>query len=105
MKNAVLRIASNDFDENPFEIALTGSGANRAPLAGADTLERHASFSAKVLAATLLANDSDPDGDSLALTSVSAATPAGATVSRSGDARYFMSRRPASKAPAASLTS
>ncbi len=46
-----------------FITVATGGGE---PVAGADQLRRYASSGVKVRIATLLANDSDPDGDALA---------------------------------------
>ena len=58
---------------------------NDAPVAGADTLTRPDSMRvAKVLLATLLANDTDPENDTLSITAVGNALPAGSTVSISG---------------------
>ena len=41
---------------------------NTPPVAGADTIERYASQGVKVRLSTLLANDSDADGDTLTVT-------------------------------------
>lgn len=54
---------------------------NAAPVAVSDTLERPLnSAMIKVPVATLLANDTDGDGDALSITNVGGALPAGATV-------------------------
>jgi hypothetical protein len=58
---------------------------NSTPLAVADTIGRYPTQSAKVQVGTLLSNDSDSDGDTISLTGVDDATPAGAVVTRSGD--------------------
>jgi hypothetical protein len=55
-----------------------------APVAGRDVLETFENNSVTVTAASLLANDTDPDGDSLSLTSVSSTSAQGGTVSLSG---------------------
>ncbi len=53
---------------------------NSPPAAGNDTLLRFPTTGAKGRSATLLANDTDPDGDSLTLSSVSATSAQGGTV-------------------------
>ncbi len=59
---------------------------NAAPVAGADGLNRpNTTKVAKVLKSDLLGNDSDADGDSLTLTAVGNALPAGATVTLAGN--------------------
>ncbi len=84
-RSATLHIASNDADENPFDIALTGTGLNGAPVAVADGIIRiNNTKVAKVLKTTLLGNDTDPEGDALSITAVGNATPAGATVAFAG---------------------
>ncbi len=52
---------------------------NTPPVAGADTIQRYPTQGVKVRLATLLANDSDADGDTLSIT-VSAASANGGTV-------------------------
>ena len=53
---------------------------NSAPVAAPDQLQRYAVSGVKVRIATLLANDSDPDGDALTFVSVSPVSAAGGTV-------------------------
>lgn len=53
---------------------------NRAPVARADAAERERGQPVTVTAASLLANDSDPDGDPLVLASVTATSARGGTV-------------------------
>jgi hypothetical protein len=55
--------------------------SNEAPFAGSDTIERPANGDVKVKVSELLANDSDPDGDSLTFAGVVSPSPGGATVS------------------------
>lgn len=67
-------------ERDSAEIQVTVA-ANSPPLATGDLLERPtAALSVKVLAATLLANDTDPDGDALEISAVGVAQPAGASV-------------------------
>jgi ubiquitin len=55
-------------------------GMNTAPLPVQDTLTRATNHTAKVLLATLLANDSDPDGDTFTLTTVDSLSARGGTI-------------------------
>lgn len=57
---------------------------NTPPVAGADTLERYPTQGVKVRLATLLANDSDVDGDTLTI-NVSSTSANGGTVTVSGN--------------------
>lgn len=60
-------------------------GANQPPVAVADTLIRSNNLAMiKVTAASLVANDTDPEGDTLSLTAVANAQPSGATVTLVG---------------------
>jgi hypothetical protein len=56
---------------------------NTPPMAGNDTIERYATEGVKVRTATLLANDSDADGDSLAIT-IDTTSVHGGTIAVSG---------------------
>jgi hypothetical protein len=68
-----------------IQVQVTVAAVNDAPVAGADTLTRPDSTRVtKVLLATLLANDTDPENDTLSITAVGSALPAGSTVSISG---------------------
>ena len=60
------------------------TSVNDNPVAGADTIQRAANDDTKVKVATLLLNDSDPDGGTLSITGVSSSTP-GVTVTLSGE--------------------
>lgn len=69
--------------------AATGASAtfivNALPIAGADSIARRNDTKlAKITKATLLANDTDADGDPLTITAVGNATPAGAKVVMAG---------------------
>jgi hypothetical protein len=57
---------------------------NTPPVAGADTIERYASQGVKVRLSTLLANDSDADGDTLTVT-VATNSANGGTITVAGD--------------------
>lgn len=63
---------------------------NSRPSAVSDTLERYPTQGVKVLASTLISNDTDADGDALTLVSISDATPAGAILQRAGDWIFYM---------------
>lgn len=66
------------------EVVVTAA-TNLPPSAAADEVARAEDRrEAKVATSVLLANDSDPDGDTLSLTAVGNAQPAGATVTVSG---------------------
>lgn len=63
------------------------------PVVGADTLSRSTNCWAKVRISTLLANDSDPDGDAITFVSTSATSTSGYTVAKHGK---WISYEPAS---------
>jgi uncharacterized delta-60 repeat protein len=65
---ATLHVLSNDTDENPFDIALLGSGTNGSPTAGADAATTAWQTAIDI---DVLANDTDPEGDVLTITEVS----------------------------------
>jgi YDG domain/Bacterial Ig-like domain (group 3) len=58
---------------------------DRPPVGPSLSLQRYLTSGAKIRAAALLTNDSDPDGDTLTLLSVSATSIAGGTVASNGD--------------------
>jgi len=58
---------------------------NAPPLAGTDTIERGLTNGTKVLIATLLGNDIDPDGDAISFMSVAALSTNGAAITRTAD--------------------
>ncbi|WP_270934322.1 CARDB domain-containing protein [Falsiroseomonas oryzae] len=63
-----------------------GVWTNRDPVAGADSATLNAATGGNLDVADLLSNDSDPDGDDVALVSVAAQTALGAAVSLQGEA-------------------
>jgi hypothetical protein len=63
---------------------------DHAPVAVQDIIQRHGNGNVKVLAAALLANDTDPDGDALTFAGVSSNSAAGGTVIWSGDWVYYL---------------
>ena len=68
-RNATLHLASNDADEDPFDVELVGAG-NTAPAAADVNYPRAPGISLKIPIAELLGQCSDADGDSLALVGV-----------------------------------
>lgn len=68
-------------------VGITVAGTNDNPVAGADTISRYPTQPVKVAVATLLANDSDIDGDTVAF--VSAGPAAHGTVSVSGGMVFY----------------
>jgi len=72
--------------KNPFDIVLTGTGFNVAPVIGADSMVRmNTSRIAKIAKTVLLGNDTDADGDAITLTgSFSNVLPAGSLISDAG---------------------
>jgi hypothetical protein len=88
-RTAMLEISSNDSNENPFLIHLTGRDVNSAPIANPNTIQRSGTKSIKVSITGLLLDDSDPDNDAISLSSVQAATPVGATVTRDANWVYY----------------
>lgn len=82
-RSAAIHVANNDGDENPFDIALTGTGTAAGPAANPDQIDRPTTARVvKVLQSALLANDTSPLP--LTITAVANPLPAGATVVRSG---------------------
>lgn len=67
-RTATLHIASNDADENPFDIVMTGN--NTAPVAADLAYVRAPGLSLKISVPELLSQCSDADGDVLALAGV-----------------------------------
>jgi uncharacterized repeat protein (TIGR01451 family) len=62
---------------------------NTPPVAGTDTIERYASNGTKVEISTLLANDSDADGDIVTFVSANGTSANGGTVTRDGNWIYY----------------
>jgi len=59
------------------------------PVAATDTIERWPTNSVKVSITTLLANDSDADGDPVTFTAFSAASSQGGVITRAGDWLFY----------------
>jgi hypothetical protein len=70
---------ADDGEVEDYQVAL-----NAAPVAGNDSLSRHTNSAAKIAVSVLLANDTDADLDTLAITAVTTPTANGATVTRDG---------------------
>lgn len=84
----IVRVVVTDLAGNTAQATfnLIVIDVNRAPVLGADTLTRlEGDRVVKVRATTLLANDTDSDGDVLTIESVSSPLPTGAAVALSGD--------------------
>jgi glucose/arabinose dehydrogenase/mono/diheme cytochrome c family protein len=64
-------------------------GANSPPVASTDTIHRYQFSGTRVLISTLLANDSDANGDTLSFVSVASMSTNGAGVSRDGEWIYY----------------
>lgn len=82
-KTAALHLASNDADENPFDLTLTGSGiapVNQNPVFSGFSRRLSQNQGATLLQSEILAKASDPDGDTVTITSVSALSAAGGAV-------------------------
>src|SRR5439155_11517943 len=78
--------------DDPETVAVndpTITSLNEPPVAGPDTIERFETQGTNVLVTTLLANDTDADGDTLSITSVSSPSPGGATVTTDGERVYY----------------
>lgn len=77
-------------NQDPYLNGATLEIIPRAPVAVTESITRPTTTRVtKVPLATLLGNDSDPDGDSLTITAVSAPLPAGATVEIAGNFVLF----------------
>ncbi len=83
-----------EYAGNPNFTGTTNSLAalqliNTPPIAAADMIERYPTEGVKVAIATLLANDSDPDGDPVSFLSASAVSANGATMTRQGEWLFY----------------
>ncbi len=76
-RSAVLSVASNDADENPFLIALSGTG-HSAPTFQGYALAVKSGQSASVYLAKILAKAADADGDALSVSAVGSSQIGGA---------------------------
>jgi CSLREA domain-containing protein len=91
-------------NNDPYLNGATLEALPTAPIANGENLNRpDTTRVAKVLVSTLLGNDSDPDGDSVTLTAVGNALPAGATVELVGN--FVLYTAPASNSGNGSFTS
>jgi hypothetical protein len=75
-------VVTNNFGAVTSRVAMLV--LNTPPLAGADTIFRPAGQGMMIEVASLLANDTDPDGDALSIAAVSPASSHGATVVLNG---------------------
>jgi hypothetical protein len=88
---------------DPYINGATLEALPTAPIANGENLNRPGTTRVtKVLVSTLLGNDSDPDGDSVTLTAVGNALPAGATVELVGNFAVYTA--PASNSGNGSFT-
>ena len=71
---------------------LNVTAVNDAPVAGTDTVYRPVNVSTSVLISTLLANDTDVDGDTITLTTVSSLSYLGATITKDATRVYYTAR-------------
>lgn len=83
----ILLTASDGLSQTGSTLQLVIGAVNRAPIAGSDTFTTQEFVALDLTAAGLLANDSDPDGDTLALDWVGDAT--GGSVSLAAGAIVF----------------
>ena len=86
-RTAAIHIASNDTDENQFDIVLAGQG-NRAPLFPGYALNGTAGQPLAIYPAKILARASDPEGDAVALTRVFSPSAHGGMVTLTGTVNY-----------------
>lgn len=88
MQSLNVRVRATDTDglhiEKAFVISI--ADVDEPPVVGADSVNRGTNTRvARVLANSLLANDSDPEGQAVAITAVGSAAPEGATVAMLGN--------------------
>ncbi len=77
---------SDGAESGEATVSITVLAVNDPPIAGADGITRpNTARTAKVTKAVLLANDTDPDNDTLTITAVDNAAPSGATVALAGN--------------------
>ena len=62
---------------------------NTPPVAGADTMERYPTNGAKIEIVAMLSNDTDADGDTVTLNSVSATSANGAAITQQNGWIYY----------------
>lgn len=86
-KTATLSIASNDPDENPFTITLTGTG-NTAPTFAGYSVSTAYETATGISLGKLLAKAADADGDALTVTAAGPASAQGGTAVLGGTILY-----------------
>ncbi len=74
---------------DPQTFTITVNAVNDNPTAVTDTIVRYPSQPVRVKVSVLLSNDTDVENDTLSLTAVSTALPAGATVTQDGTWVYY----------------
>ncbi|MCX6879153.1 MAG: choice-of-anchor D domain-containing protein, partial [Verrucomicrobia bacterium] len=86
-RSAALHLASNDSDENPFDLTLTGHG-NRNPVFAGYALATRTDQVLSIYPAKILARTSDPDGDAITLTRAFGPSAQGGTVALTTTVNY-----------------
>lgn len=95
--SAIARDDAGNAGDSELRTVIVSAGAeppppppdpNRAPTAMNDAITATTGVPAAFTAAFLLANDSDPDGDALAISAVAAAATAGGTIASTGDGSW-----------------
>ncbi len=84
----ILAFASDTGHALVAQFALAPAGST-APIAGSDTVHRQPDRALKISLASLLANDSSPEGRSLAIASFDATSANGGSIARSGNWLVF----------------
>lgn len=84
-----VRDADGGASEGTYVMTIDVTSVNDGPVANDDAIERSASEDVKVRIESLLANDTDADGDTIVLTGVTSPTGGGATVLISGAWIYY----------------
>lgn len=83
-------MSSEEFAFDKLKVTGTSSGVNNPPVANPDDVDRHPTVSCKIPVGTLLANDSDPDGNvPLTITAVNYTGGNGANVFLSGGIVFY----------------
>ncbi len=90
--NYSIRVRATDtgglFVEEVFTIRVLAT--NQPPIAGPDTTNTHQNVPLTLTTAAVLANDSDPDGDTLSVTNVSADSIGGGTINWLGNSITYI---------------
>jgi hypothetical protein len=85
-----VRAASGASSVASYTMTINVSKLNHPPVANPDVIVRSANEDVKVAVSTLLANDTDPDSDSLTLVSVDSLSAGGASVSLIGQWIHYV---------------